>query len=279
MAILPIDLRLTTLSKMAALSLLSIPHSSQLIQRLGPPWCSPLECKEGHVPLPHPIPNTPLIRLANRTPHQARHPANYQHGPWMQLTPNRDLLQLIPATPHGEDRKQLAESLIHSTKDRQDALLLIFCQGSCPSSPEGEPISIASCVAWQKGRKIKHSSKIIGHGADTADAAIEAVILTLSLATSMLPQLPSTNTIKILSTNAYIPRLCATHNHRDLSPCLITLSTSLTDFLDRFQLPTSVSWSPIAKGLVTTFPLSLPQPMTGPTPVPRTTAETLIYNR
>ena len=66
----------------------------------------------------------------------------------------------------------------------------------------------------------------------------------------MLPQLPSTNAIKLFSTDAYIPRLCATRNHRDLSPGLITLSTSLTDFLDRFQLPTSVSWSPIAKGLL-----------------------------
>ena len=31
--------------------------------------------------------------------------------------------------------------------------------------------------------------------------------------------------------------------------------------------------------LVTTFPLSLPQPVTGPTPIPRSTAETLIYDR
>jgi Reverse transcriptase (RNA-dependent DNA polymerase) len=42
-AILPMKLRLQMLSKSAVFSLLSIPHSSQLIQWLGPPWCEPKE--------------------------------------------------------------------------------------------------------------------------------------------------------------------------------------------------------------------------------------------
>jgi len=38
-AILPIHICLQMLSKTAVLTLLTILHSSQLIQCLGPPWC------------------------------------------------------------------------------------------------------------------------------------------------------------------------------------------------------------------------------------------------
>jgi hypothetical protein len=71
-AILPIHIRLQMLSKTAALTLLTIPHSSQLIQRLGPPWCSADELDD-NIPLtPHPSPNTPLTRLAALVPQEAR---------------------------------------------------------------------------------------------------------------------------------------------------------------------------------------------------------------
>jgi hypothetical protein len=39
-AVLPIHIRLQLLSKTTALTLLTIPNSSQLIQRLGVPWCN-----------------------------------------------------------------------------------------------------------------------------------------------------------------------------------------------------------------------------------------------
>jgi Reverse transcriptase (RNA-dependent DNA polymerase) len=250
-AILPIDLCLQMLSKTAALTLLTVPHSSQLIQRLGPPWCNPLECNDGHTPLPFPIPNTPLIRLANLAPAQARRPANYKHGPWTQLLPNNNHLHLLPDTPRGEDRKWLTESIIHATRNAQDATLLIFCQGSSPSLPAGNPVSVATCVAWLKGRETGHLTQNIGEGADTADAAIEAMILAVNLIDSITTQQPNITNIKIYSTDAHVPKMCSNRSHRDLSPRLFEFSLSITNLLNR--LPTTqitVSWAPITKGLL-----------------------------
>jgi hypothetical protein len=59
-AILPMHIRLQMLSKTAALTLLTVLHSSQLIQRLGPPWCNAGELDDNNPLTPHPTPSTPL---------------------------------------------------------------------------------------------------------------------------------------------------------------------------------------------------------------------------
>ena len=77
-AILPIHIHLQMLSKTTALTLLTIPHSLQLIQHLGPPWCDAAELDD-HTPLtPHPTPNTSLTCLASLVPQEARRPFNYK---------------------------------------------------------------------------------------------------------------------------------------------------------------------------------------------------------
>ena len=86
----PMHIRLQMLSKTAALSLLSIPPSSQLIQRLGPPWCDPAELREGFPNLPHPTPTTPLTHLARLVPHESRLPANFKYGPWVEGPSHRN---------------------------------------------------------------------------------------------------------------------------------------------------------------------------------------------
>ena len=86
-AILPIHIRLQMFSTTAALTLLSIPHSSQLIQQLRPPWCDADELND-NIPLtPHPAPSTPLTRLAILVPQEAGQPFNYRPGQRKMLPP------------------------------------------------------------------------------------------------------------------------------------------------------------------------------------------------
>ena len=86
-AILPIHIRLQMLSKMAALTLLSVPHSSQLIQRLGQPWCEVDELDDNLPLTPHPTPSTPLTRLAALVPQEARRPIKYRIDQRARLPP------------------------------------------------------------------------------------------------------------------------------------------------------------------------------------------------
>ena len=77
---------------------------------------------------------------------------------------NNHHLHINPTIPRGENRKRRANEIIHSTKNIQNNTLHIFCQGSCPSSPEGIPVSVASCIAWHKGWEAGHLTQIIGQG-------------------------------------------------------------------------------------------------------------------
>ena len=98
-AILPIHIRLQMLSKTAALTLLTIPHSSQLIQRLGPPWCGADE-QDNNIPLtPYPTPNTPLTRLAALVPQEARRPINFHQDRQARLPPRSDHIRTLDAIP------------------------------------------------------------------------------------------------------------------------------------------------------------------------------------
>src|SRR6266852_2055496 len=146
-AILPIHIHLQMLSKTAALTLLTIPHSSQLIQRLGPPWCSADEL-DNNIPLTsHPTPNTPLTRLAALIPQEARRPFNYSPDRWARLPPQSDRLQVLEAILCGEDRKRLAAQIKEVTSNRHNNTLILFCQGSKPNDREGTPTGVVVCIA------------------------------------------------------------------------------------------------------------------------------------
>jgi len=175
-AILPIHIRLKMLSKTAALTLLTVPHSSQLIQRLGPPWCNADEITN-NIPLtPHPTPATPLTRLALLVPQEARRPIKF-HLDQRRLPPQNARLRALEAIPRGEDRKRLATLIKQVSTNRHNKTLTLFCQGSKPNDRGGTPTAIAVCLAWQFGKEIGHLTKHIGPNASTADAAYEAIIL------------------------------------------------------------------------------------------------------
>ena len=97
--ILPIHIRLQMLSKNAALTLLTIPHSSQLIQRLGPPWCNTDELEDDLPLTPHLTPSTPLTRLAALVPHESRRPTSYHPNQHARLPPYNDQLRALEVIP------------------------------------------------------------------------------------------------------------------------------------------------------------------------------------
>jgi hypothetical protein len=132
-------------------------------------------------------------------------------------------------TPRGEDRKRLAEDIAREANSNRHDLLLIFCQGSCPSTPKGTPVSVASCTAWHRGLETSHSTKAIGQGADTTDAAVEAITLATTLAAAAMTQQPQIKVIKIFTTDAHLPKKCANRNHRDLSSRSSNLFQSLAN--------------------------------------------------
>jgi hypothetical protein len=104
-AILPMDLRLHMLSKTAVLSLLSIPHSSQLIQRLGLLWCSLADLCNSPPKLPYLPPLMVLTRLARLALHKSWLAHNFKHGPWVRQAIPSDCLAIDSSLPRGEERK------------------------------------------------------------------------------------------------------------------------------------------------------------------------------
>jgi hypothetical protein len=170
-AILPIHIHLQMLSKTAALTLLTIPHSSQLIQRLGPPWCNADELDD-NIPLtPHPSPNTPLTQLMTLVPQEARQPINYHVNQQARLPPRNDQLCALEAIPCGEDRKCLAAQIKEATTNRHNKTLILFCQGSKLNDRNGTPTGTAVCIAWRLGKVVGYLTKSLGPNTSTSDAA------------------------------------------------------------------------------------------------------------
>lgn len=98
-ATLPIHFRLQMLSKTAALTLLTVPHSSQLIQCLGLPWCNADELEDDLPLTPHPTPSTPLTRLAALVPHESRRPVKDHPNQHARLPPHNNRLHSLEAIP------------------------------------------------------------------------------------------------------------------------------------------------------------------------------------
>jgi hypothetical protein len=155
-AILPMKLRLQMLSKSAVFSLLSIPHSSQLIQWLGPPWCEPNELQEGFPNLPYPTPRTPLIQLAKLVLPESRKPTNFKHAPWSNKLTTPCHFHMDMGIPKGEDCKDQVSEIIEESEDRCPDVLLLFCHRACLSNADGNPIAMAACSASYRVRQWKH---------------------------------------------------------------------------------------------------------------------------
>jgi Reverse transcriptase (RNA-dependent DNA polymerase) len=87
----PIQIRLQRLATQAAIRLLTLPKSSPVLHRLGPPWCS---AEGSGVPLPYPMLARPLDtcihRLSSRVPAECRLPPCLDHPPWKRCTPPAD---------------------------------------------------------------------------------------------------------------------------------------------------------------------------------------------
>jgi hypothetical protein len=219
------------LSKTAALTLLTIPHSSQLIQCLGPPWCSAEELGDGIPLTPHPAPSTPLTRLAALVPHEARQPNNFHLDRQARLPPRNNRLQALEAIPRGEDRKRLAAQIKHATTNRHNNTLILLCQGSKPNDRDGTPTGVAVCVTWRHGKEIGHATKCLGPNASTSDAAYEAVLL----ATKYICDLPDGEEggpTEIRSTDANVARDCLKSNIRDHQEHIEHLANSLSHLLE-----------------------------------------------
>src|ERR1700733_14342799 len=214
-AILPVHIRLQMLSKTAALTLLTIPHSSQLIQRLGHPWCS-IDELDNNIPLTrHPPPNTPLTHLAALAPREARRPVDYSIDRWVRLPPRSDRLRALEIIPCGKDRKRLATQIKEVTSNRRNNTLILFCQGSKPNDREGTPTGVAVCIAWRRGKEIGHKTKCFGPNASTSDAAYEAILLATNYIRDRLPVDEERGLTEIRSTDANVARDCLKSGNRD----------------------------------------------------------------
>src|SRR6267142_5113563 len=150
--ILPMHICLQMLSETAALSLLTILHNSQLIQRLGLPWCDWSKVHDGFLNTPHPAPHTPLSQLANLVPTDSCHPETFKYGPWVRRVIASDHLTTSTNIPCREDRKQLSRDIAKEAKGSQPNMLLLFCHGASPSNEDGTPIATAACIACFKGK-------------------------------------------------------------------------------------------------------------------------------
>ena len=248
-AILPIHIRLQMLSKTAALSLLTIPHSSQLIQRLGPPWCGADELSDDIPLTPYPTPNTPLTRLAALVPQEARNPINFRHDQWARLPPQNDRLHALEAIPHGEDRKRLATQIKQATTNRYNKTLILFCQGSKPNDRDGTPTGTAVCIAWRLGKEVGHLTKCLGPNASTSDAAYEAIQLATNYIHDHFPNGEAGGPTEIRSTDAKVARDCLKLGTRDHHEHIENLATSFSNILDaQRSLQINLGWLPATKG-------------------------------
>jgi hypothetical protein len=139
-------IRFQMLLETAALSLLTILHTSQLIQGLGPPWCDRTsELRKG---FPHPAPRAPLTRLAKLVFADSRRPATFKYGPWVRRANTSDRLITVTVTsiPRGEDRKRSTRDITREVAGKRADTLLIFCHGACPSNKKGTPAHSHRCL-------------------------------------------------------------------------------------------------------------------------------------
>jgi hypothetical protein len=250
-AILPIHIRLQMLSKTAALTLLTVPHSSQLIQRLGQPWCDAGELDDDIPLTPYPTPSTPLTRLASLVPQEARRPTTYRLDQWARLPPRSDRLRALEAIPRGEDRKLLAAQIKQTTSNRRNKTLILFCQGSKPSDREGNPTGIAVCIAWRLGKEVGHLTKNLGPSASTTDAAFEAILLATNYIRDHHEGEEEGAHVEIRSTDAKVARDCLKSGSRDHHDQIEDLSTSFSNILDaQPTLQINMGWLPAAKGSI-----------------------------
>jgi hypothetical protein len=249
-AILPMHIRLQMLSRTAALSLLSVPHSSQLIQRLGPPWCKPEDLCKGFPNCPYPAPPTSLTHLTKLVPPESCSPPNYKYGPWVRRMITSDRLTLDTNTPQGEERRQRAREIAAADVGRRVDVLTLFCHGACPCNREGTPIAVAAATASYKGKTMDTLTRALGPLASSNDAATHALSLATALAIPALHANRSITHIQIFTTNPILPKQCLNRNTTAQPLPGYDFTQALTNILDTYhQLRITIGWVPPGKGL------------------------------
>ena len=157
---------------------------------------------------------------------------------------------MLEVIPRGEDRKHLSTKIKQETTNKHNRTLTLFCQGSKPNDSEGTLTGTAVCVAWQFGREIRHTTKLIGPNASTADAAHEAILLATSYIHKHL-QSEEHALIEICSTDANVARDCLKSNSRNHHVQIENLVHSLSDILGTHPLlQINLGWLPAAKGSI-----------------------------
>ena len=249
-AILPMHIRLDMLSKTAALSLLSVPHNSQLIQRLGPPWCNPQDLDDGHVSLPHPTPRTPLTILARLVPPASRKAHDFKLGPWTRLPTPSDRLNTVTDIPRGEARKLRAQEIAQAATTNRADTLYLFCHGASPSNEAGSPIATAACTANYRGKITETLTKTLGPNSSTRDAAFHALSLATALVIPTLHEHRAIQHIKLFTTDPNIPSKCLDRGTPGQEENTTNFAQAITNILDTYQrLTITISWVPPGKNL------------------------------
>jgi len=254
--ILPMHICLQMLSETAALSLLTILHNSQLIQRLGLPWCDWSKVHDGFLNTPHPAPHTPLSQLANLVPTDSCHPETFKYGPWVRRVIASDHLTTSTNIPCREDRKQLSRDIAKEAKGSQPNMLLLFCHGASPSNEDGTPIATAACIACFKGKVTDSLTHSLGPHTSVKDTTFHALTLAIALTILALHEHKTILHIKIFTTNPLLPNQCFERNttNQPTQDSNSNFIAALTNILDTYQrLEIAVSWAPSGKGL---YPLT-----------------------
>jgi Reverse transcriptase (RNA-dependent DNA polymerase) len=250
--ILPMHLRLEMLSKNAALSLLSIPHNSQLIQHLGPPWCNAQHCDKNAPNLPFPPPQTALTHLTGLVPPKSRRAHNYNYGPWVRRLTTSDRLITDTNILHREDCKLRAREVAHSAWDCRADILHLFCHRACLTNWDSISISMAACTASYRGRIMEMMTKTLGSNASARDTAFHALGLATALAIQALHEHRAIKEVRIHLSDPLIPAQCLDPKAIDQSQNTTNFAQAMTNILDSYQnLMTTISWLLPGKGLST----------------------------
>ena len=114
--------------------------------------------------------------------------------------------------------------------DRRNNSLILFCHGSKLNNRNDTPTGVASCIAWQHGIEIRHSTKRLGPNASTMDAAYEAILLVANDIRNHIPIDQGRRLVEIRLTNAIVARDCLKACSRDHQEQAESLSLPSTPF-------------------------------------------------
>jgi hypothetical protein len=251
-AIPPIQIRLQRLSTQAAIRLLSLPHSSPVLLRLGPPW-STGEGSGSHLPYPFQArrPTTCIRRLIQHVKFESRAPPCLDHPPWRRCSPPPDRLTIRHNPCTGEARKQLLNA-IRTIHHNQEDRLLVYCRGSGPNPTQTHPVWTGTVVAFRRGREVGSQATPLGTNASLRDASFRALVDAAELAKSLLAASPTSSVTIYTADHQIIPWLLTTDRHDNASACRTVCEVLATTLFDNPTSTVSISWIP---GMGSFYPL------------------------